>query len=724
MKPKKHDDLLPVLYIPGILSSGLEIRKSAVSDKHIGNRVWMNPISLQRKKGRRRSDFFSNKESPRKRDDKDDSDSEKSDVEDLECNRAWLQHMSLTADMCTEREGNEIRPIPGLDGVDFLADIVGISIGASYVFGPIIKILTELGYVKGRNLDGCPYDWRIPPLCLEERDGYFSKTMERIEKMFLDCDCNPVVLLCHSMGGKVGHYLLNFVLEKLGASAGRAWIDKHVHTYMPLGAPHIGVPEIIGTTFSGSLHSILDKMLSLPERLVLTRSMGSGVWLMPTTLPYLERNAIPSILCKQEGKLTVTILATDDHPLGDLQMLVATRDGARTISNIQIKVSYGCKKTDENRVKIRSGKGVRVPQGDNPYAQYFAFPGPRFIFPTPASILDGEQSLKPLRFTIYEVGRLRKRSDKYKINLGMSSVLDDIDTKKLVAAGNKGITITVPIVARADMTRDKVPKPKHRFIDMKVNIKWEPPMSNHDDDLDNPIAMIPDNSSAHYFAPMPSVQSNVDGEENIDYVPLSGQTMLRAEGLDVTFAALAKDKYSAQCDTVDPRGRSSYEKPPVKRIYAIYGINIDTHVSTVCKRVSRYHEDETPHELLARPRFEIDTETRILDAIDSRHNDETMTRTRSGHKLEDGRIYEHAGTPQMDLLNGNIIYCSGDGSVPYYSLQQPQEWAKELANNPMASEAGETVKIEEIEGAEHRDILSNERLHTLLVDYLTGVTIL
>ena len=38
--------MLPVLIIPGIMSSGLEVKMSGVSDRHIGERVWINPVAL------------------------------------------------------------------------------------------------------------------------------------------------------------------------------------------------------------------------------------------------------------------------------------------------------------------------------------------------------------------------------------------------------------------------------------------------------------------------------------------------------------------------------------------------------------------------------------------------------------------------------------------------------------------------------------------------------
>lgn len=66
------------------------------------------------------------------------------------------------------------------------------------------------------------------PAELESRDSYFTNAMQKIEHLYKQTDSTPVVLLCHSMGCKMGHYLLNFVLHKLGEADGQTWIDEYV----------------------------------------------------------------------------------------------------------------------------------------------------------------------------------------------------------------------------------------------------------------------------------------------------------------------------------------------------------------------------------------------------------------------------------------------------------------------------------------------------------------
>ena len=74
--------------------------------------------------------------------------------------------------------------------------------------------------------------------------------MATVERMYESNGRTPVVLVCHSLGTKVGHYLCDF--------AGREWCDRYVHTYMPVGAPHLGAPKALRGNVTG------DAMVSFP----------------------------------------------------------------------------------------------------------------------------------------------------------------------------------------------------------------------------------------------------------------------------------------------------------------------------------------------------------------------------------------------------------------------------------------------------------------------------
>lgn len=136
-----------------------------------------------------------------------------------------------------------MRAMSGLAGVDYLTPNNPLTQLVSYVFGPVIKALVRVGYEDGLNLDAAPYDWRLTPAELERRDGYFTRTMAQVERLYESNGRTPVVLVCHSLGTRVGHYLCDF--------AGREWCDRHVHTYMPVGAPHLGAPKALRGNITG-----------------------------------------------------------------------------------------------------------------------------------------------------------------------------------------------------------------------------------------------------------------------------------------------------------------------------------------------------------------------------------------------------------------------------------------------------------------------------------------
>ncbi len=93
--------------------------------------------------------------------------------------------MMLQDDLKSENSNVKVRPIPGLEEVNylypsFLTDMV------AYVFGPLIQYLVqEGGYVAN--------------VALEARDQCLTKTLLHIEEMHQLCGRDkPIVLLGHS----------------------------------------------------------------------------------------------------------------------------------------------------------------------------------------------------------------------------------------------------------------------------------------------------------------------------------------------------------------------------------------------------------------------------------------------------------------------------------------------------------------------------------------------
>lgn len=81
------------------------------------------------------------------------------------------------------------------------------------------------------------------------------------------------------------------------------------------------------------------------------------------------------------------------------------------------------------------------------------------------------------------------------------------------------------------------------------------------------------------------------------------------------------------------------------------------------------------------------------------------------HAVEKGLIRETKKTPQTIIGTDAIQKKSGDGTVPYWSLQQCRMWqGKGVAECD--------VKVHEIESAEHRAILNDSRFHDILLEIL------
>lgn len=165
-------------------------------------------------------------------------------------------------------------------------------------------------------MGAAPYDWRVPPSELERRDNYFTNTIKQVELLYKKSNNTPVVLLCHSMGCKTGHYLLNFVLHKKGKKNGQAWIDKHIHSYVPVGAPHLGAQKSIRGIVDGDKMG-LEAFLDEDEGLMLGRSFGSVPWLFPTeSVDGAEDEAllpqpppIPAVILRNDATLRIILPA-------------------------------------------------------------------------------------------------------------------------------------------------------------------------------------------------------------------------------------------------------------------------------------------------------------------------------------------------------------------------------------------------------------------------------
>lgn len=66
------------------------------------------------------------------------------------------------------------------------------------MWSKVIQALRNVGY-DVKNLQAAPYDWRLAPCKLEERDAYFTRLRNMVQQTY-ELNNERVVLIGHSMG--------------------------------------------------------------------------------------------------------------------------------------------------------------------------------------------------------------------------------------------------------------------------------------------------------------------------------------------------------------------------------------------------------------------------------------------------------------------------------------------------------------------------------------------
>ena len=588
-KKTDNKELLPILIIPGFMSSGLEIQKSTIKPSWEGERIWLNLASLGF------SSLYFGKSTEIQEEENKEA------VKNRVQKSQWLQHLLLKSDMKTEADGVCVRAMKGLTGCDFLTP-GALTNHVSYVFGPVIKALKAAGYEEGINLDAAPYDWRLPPSQLEARDSYFSNVISQIEGLYERNNNMPVVLVCHSLGTKTAHYLLNFAKEKRG----QAWIDRYIHTYLPVGAPHLGAPKALRSTISGDKMS-LDAFLSDEEALFLGRSLGSGPWLFPEKLP---DSAPSACFVRPQGVIEIELRGTMD-----VSELVKKRQSVSKPNRYQLIAAYGSSKRvvstpfhrvdNQDKVNLEGDK-ISFATAVNPRKENVAKYVQLFLQEPGISAAKYEKEKRTfnpicclLKFIfccclcdlVYKLIRCLTcglfrgfmiSADAVTGAVGGSSNLAFSEPIRLSDRfwEGKPVTMKIDLYHKDDYGQMNqflcfLTKKTPRSTSMQVKIKWTP-YNNQKSfrRICSPIAEPSVNNSDS-----PCIKVNRKKEQ---YQEFSGYDVMEREGLQ-SILRVIKTTYDEDAE-LGPRTVSSHDPPPVRRVHAIYGINMHTEVGAIYKR--------------------------------------------------------------------------------------------------------------------------------------------
>mmetsp|Transcript_18988 Transcript_18988/g.39303 ORF Transcript_18988/g.39303 Transcript_18988/m.39303 type:complete len:870 (-) Transcript_18988:347-2956(-) len=126
--------------------------------------------------------------------------------------------------------GCKLRPDEGLDAISSLS-LEGVQSkllmgGTNTVYSWLIQWLSDnMGYDVS-SIVGFPYDWRLSPDKMEERDGFLTFMRRRMEAA-VQTSGEPGIVVCHSMGNLIFRYFLSWLRVEFTAEVYLELLDKN-----------------------------------------------------------------------------------------------------------------------------------------------------------------------------------------------------------------------------------------------------------------------------------------------------------------------------------------------------------------------------------------------------------------------------------------------------------------------------------------------------------------
>jgi lysophospholipase-3 len=243
LKKRVVKDIEPIILVPGIAGSALEVKVSEAVEPHYicyshwdWRRLWLNIAALL----------------PFERD-------------------CWYHNIDIFYDNKTGKfypnKGIETRVIDfgGVSGIDYLDYELGIGISLTSYFSFMIDELKAVGYQVGKTIRGAPFDWRktIDP------DNFKANFVKLIEDTYTQNQNKKVHIIAHSLGAIHTTDVFNDQTQE--------WKDKYIASFISIAAPWSGAPKalraiISGDNFGIELTSWLPLIQKLSVRPMLRRS--------------------------------------------------------------------------------------------------------------------------------------------------------------------------------------------------------------------------------------------------------------------------------------------------------------------------------------------------------------------------------------------------------------------------------------------------------------------
>ena len=195
----------------------------------------------------------------------------------------WLQSASIRYDVASRKSLNApgvtvtTTPFGDLDGVEHLIpeprDVNDVGYYQNLVNG-----LVPLGYVRNKNLEAAPFDFRFAP---NENKDWFIKMRNLIEEMYETNGQKSVILIAHSMGSQFSYVFLQ--------QQPIWWKEKYIRSYVLIASCLGGVFLAQSVYFSEHLD-----VNSFPVSRLAERTYPSIAFLLPRVAAFGDEVLIKS----------------------------------------------------------------------------------------------------------------------------------------------------------------------------------------------------------------------------------------------------------------------------------------------------------------------------------------------------------------------------------------------------------------------------------------------
>ncbi|VDN03691.1 unnamed protein product, partial [Thelazia callipaeda] len=187
----------------------------------------------------------------------------------------WIDNMKLQYNITTNETTNMpgvLVQVPGFGNTTTVEWLDASKASEGRYFSDIVEALVPLGYRRGKNIVGAPYDWRRAP---NELQSYYANLRKLIEETYYYNGNKKVVIVAHSMGNPVMLYFYNNLVKQ-------EWKDKFILSHVSISGAWGGSMQVIRLLASG--YNMNHYRIFLPPNALRTmqRSFTSSAFLFPS----------------------------------------------------------------------------------------------------------------------------------------------------------------------------------------------------------------------------------------------------------------------------------------------------------------------------------------------------------------------------------------------------------------------------------------------------------